>query len=122
MRTNAEAVKGILNNSQLQDSEVDTYIVTANLLIENIIKVSISENLLTEIEKWLAAHLISISRERFSVEEKVGDAQIKYAGKYMEGLKATSYGQMVLVLDTSDSFATTQKKQIKFLAIQQVEK
>ncbi|OQY11129.1 MAG: hypothetical protein B6I31_05515 [Desulfobacteraceae bacterium 4572_19] len=113
MRTTAQAVKDILDKTQLTDTDIETYIQTANLLIENIIQKPLTESLLTEIEKWLSAHLISITRERFTTEEKIGDASVKYAGKYLEGLHSTSYGQMVLILDTSNSFASQQKKEYR---------
>ena len=56
-----------------------------------------------EIEKWIAAHMVTITRERVAREEGAGGAYIKYAGEWGAGLASTSYGQMAINLDTSNT-------------------
>jgi len=104
VRTTATAVKQILDNSALSDAIVDAYIVGANTLVNEVLGTGTSD-ILTEIEKWLTAHMISCTRERMAKKEGAGGAYIEYTGEYKQNLSSTSYGQMVLVLDTTNAFA-----------------
>lgn len=121
-RTTAEDVKAILDNSQLSDPEVVVFIDSANTFMADVFSsTTLSTAILTEIEKWLAAHLISITKERTASQEKLGDASIQYTGKFGKSLESTSYGQMVLMLDTSGALANTGKRQASIIAIQSFE-
>ena len=109
-RTTATEVKEIMGIT-LDDAIVDSYIVGANLLVTQVLTGSgFSDELLAEIERWLAAHMIATTRERVSKEEGAGGAFIKYAGEFGYGLSSTQYGQMVKVLDTSGGFSSLDKK------------
>ena len=100
VRTNVTDVRTIINTS-LEDVDIQSYITSASLMIDTYMSESeLSSSILQEMEKWLVAHLISVSRERAAQSESVGNASITYSGKFGEGLKSTSYGQMVLMLDT----------------------
>jgi len=118
-RTTATEVKAILDNSQLTDAEVDIYITSANTLVTDTLGDStlLGSTELKDIERWLAAHLISITRERIGVKEKIGDISIEYAGKFGEGLNSTPYGQMVLSLDITGRMAGLGKKKVYFKTI-----
>jgi hypothetical protein len=109
-------VKQILDNSALSDTIVDAYIVGANALVNDILGTGTS-TLLTEIEKWLTAHMISCTRERMAKREAAGGASIEYTGVYGENLSSTSYGQMVMTLDTTGAMAALGGKSVEIYAI-----
>lgn len=115
-RTTVAKVKEILDTA-LTDPQVDNYIDIANTMVTNNVTCGLSATVLAEIERWLAAHLISITQERLGIKEKVGDAEITYTGVFGEGLKSTSYGQTVLMLDTCGGLANLGKKSISIKAI-----
>jgi hypothetical protein len=78
-----------------------------------------TDALLKDIEMWLAAHLIAITKERQPSEEKVGDIWIRYQRSFGEGLSQTTYGQMVLTLDSSGNLQRSSMKRARVRAIQQ---
>lgn len=112
MRTTAADVKLIIETT-LTDIVVESYILTANTMVNDILGLtesdesssSVSHAKYTEIERWLTAHLIATTRERMAKKEEVGGAKIEYMGKDGLGLSSTPYGQMVLSMDTSGAFA-----------------
>jgi len=94
-------------DTNLTEIEIESFITSSNLIVNsNLSGSGLSDAVLTEIEKWLTAHLIKSTRERQPQEIEIGDAREKYGsfGKYGsigDGLATTSYGQMVTVLDTT---------------------
>ena len=103
-RTTEAEVKEIID-TDLTVEQVAPFLTTANVLVTDIVAgEGYDANLLGEIEKWLAAHLI-IARDSRVAKEKIGDADVTYQGKFGEGLKATAYGQQVLMLDHHKKFA-----------------
>ena len=97
--------------------DVDVFITTANTLIAEILDgAGYSEAYLTEIEKYLSAHLVSL-RQRQLTGQKFGDADEKYAGKFGMGLEFTQYGQFVLNLDTSGRLKKSGKPKVEFIAL-----
>ncbi len=117
VRTSAADVKAIMDSSLL-DAEVDVYIEIANPIVTDVMDGSgVGTTRLEEIERWLTAHLISITRERMGDTEKLGEASIKYIGKFGMGLESTPYGQTVLLLDTSGAFGDQGKVAISITAI-----
>ena len=118
MRTTAVEVLAIMDEVTLDSAIVDKYISGANIWVTQVLgSESLSTDLLTEIEKWLTAHMIASTRERAAKKEGAGGAYIEYAGSYGEGLKSTAYGQMVLALDTSGGFASLSGKAAKIRAV-----
>lgn len=104
-RVTATEVKAILDNTVLTDPQIEAYITSANTMVNRVLGVmNVSDNT-KEIERWLTAHMIASTRERLAKKEGAGGAFIEYAGTWGEGLKLTSYGQMVLLLDGSGAFA-----------------
>jgi len=86
----------------MTSTTISPFIDTASLIVDDLDdNTTIVDGILVEIEKYLAAHLISITKERQGVVEKLGEAEIKYTGRYGLNLEMTSYGQMAIVLDTS---------------------
>ena len=115
-RTTPAEVKVIITTS-LIDAAIESYISIASSMVTNTVTCGAAEAVLKEIERWLTAHLISITKERAGIKERLGEAEITYSGKFGEGLKSTSYGQMVLQLDTCGSFAKLGMKTISITAI-----
>lgn len=121
-RTTATAVKQILTTS-LTDTVVEAYIDDASAMVDEVFEddTDIGSTLLTAIEKWLTAHMIASTQERFGKEEGAGGAYIKYTGVYGEGLRSTPYGQMVMNLDTTGLMAATGGKGATIKAIHSFE-
>jgi len=111
-RVTATEVKAIITTSLL-DAAVDAYIAIANPMVTNTVTCGLSAAVLKEIERWLTAHLISITQERLTTEEKLGEATVKYAA----GKETQTYWDMVLMLDTCGQFAKLGKKAIRVYAV-----
>lgn len=110
-RTNASDVLEILDNCTLSTTIVDVYITAANLLVTEILGDDGDiGTMITEIEKWFAAHMIASTRWRTTEAEELGDAKIKYTGKTGFGLDFTPYGQMVKQLDFTGKMSRVDKK------------
>ena len=116
-RTNPTSVKTVLG-SDLDDPIVDSYIQVANALVtEKLGSSDLGATRLEMIERWLSAHLIAITRERFAIRETIGEASVQYAGEFGRGLDSTSYGQMVMILDTTGELSKMSKKAVRIIAI-----
>ena len=97
--------------------DVDPFITAANLIVDEVLSgEGYTDAYLTEIERWLAAHLVAM-RQRQITGEDYGEAGVKYGGKFGVGLDFTQYGQQVKILDTSGKLASTGKPKIKFHVI-----
>jgi len=68
-----------------------------------------SENELSQIEAWLAAHLHCAKDPQIS-KEKTGNAETTYDGKTGTGLESTRYGQNVKLLDYKGALADLDKQ------------
>jgi hypothetical protein len=94
-RTTDDAVKAIIA------TELDTtpFIYTAHLLTDMYCgDAALSEDILTEIETYWAAHLVSI-REPRPHQVKTGETTVTYVeGDLGAGLQSTFYGQVVIEL------------------------
>jgi hypothetical protein len=113
-------VKAIMDGCTTADATVTIFITSANTLLNNT-STGLSEETLTEIEKWLAAHLIASTVFRTTADEKVGDASVTYTGKWGMKLESTPYGQMVLLLDSTGLLATAGKMAAKIYAVKEFE-
>lgn len=117
-RVIASDVSAILDNTSLTDPQIEIYITTAETLVTEVLGSSdLGADMLKEIERYLTAHLIVMTRERLSKKEEAGSAKIEYAGVFGSGLDATSHGQMVKVLDTTGGFAALGGKEVSIYAI-----
>jgi hypothetical protein len=112
-------VKQILDGCVVEDSNVAVIINSANKFITKTFAndSTMSADDLKEIERWLSAHFISITLHRQTAEEKVGDASAVFTGKWQEGLRMTSYGQTVLMLDSSGLIEKSTKQQASIYAV-----
>lgn len=115
-RVTAADVKGILDNTTLTDNEILVYVTSANTLVNTALGTGTTD-ILKEIERWLTAHLIACTRERQAKKEEAGTAKVEYTGIYMAGLHSTSYGQMVLTMDTTGVLSALMGKAVKVHAI-----
>ena len=90
------------------ETPAQSFIELAHLLIEqSLATAGYSEPLLTEIERWWAAHLMEAADPR-AIDRRLGDTQVKYGtAPDGTGLAATRYGQQVLALDTGGYLLAT---------------
>ena len=92
------------------DTERDTvpFINSANLIVdEELASKGMSANRLTQIELYLAAHMVALTEEKGGVIKKsTGEAFEAYGGEFTTGFNMTRYGQHAIVLDTSGTLAT----------------
>ena len=117
-RVTATEVKAIMDGVTLADSVIDSYITGANIVVTDNLGISgLSIGMLKEIERWLSAHLVAITRERQAKKEGAGGASIEYTGEWGSGLKSTSYGQMALALDSTGVLAGLEGKSAGMYAV-----
>lgn len=109
-RTNAAAVKGIID-TKLDEPGVEPFVNTANLLVtQHLGDAGLSAEILTEIELWLAAHLVAVRDPRVA-DKAVDDLRISFEGRSRVGsldavgLQTTSYGKQVYLLDSTGRLA-----------------
>jgi len=112
-RTTYAEVVAIMDDCDKTELQVAPFIIAASLFITNVFSedTTTGATTLAELEKWMAAHMLASTICRTASEEKVGEASVKYTGKWDINLKGTSYGQMVLVLDPSGLIAGNVGKQ-----------
>lgn len=101
-RTTVELVTDILDATTLEYDVLQSFIDGANTFVTaQLGGKGLSTALLTEIERWIAAHMVSHTRERQIKKAGAGGAEVEYTGLWGKGLNGTSYGQMAVMLDTS---------------------
>ena len=108
-------VKRILD-TELGDDDIQAYISSANVLIDNTLSDTPS-SLKEVIVLWLTAHMIASTREQQISEAGAGPARVKFQGKTGLGLDSTQYGQQVKVLDTSGKLASLGRVRAELFAI-----
>jgi hypothetical protein len=101
IRVIAADVKAIMPGVIILDDTVDLYIEAGSLLIDSVFGSTNVADMTIQIEKWFVAHMIASTQNRMTIEEKLGDASVKYHDWKGEGLSSTPYGQMVILLDRS---------------------
>ena len=90
------------------------FIVSADTMVTEYLSSSgLSDALLKEITKWLAAHMVA-SVDRREKSESFGDASRSFDGQTGMGLDATMYGQQAKLLDTTGTLATIGKRKVFF--------
>ncbi len=81
------------------------FITAATLIVNaNLTDKGMGADLLKEIERWLAAHLIAVRDPRVT-SKGMGSSRTSYQGQTGLGLDHTSYGQQVKVLDYTGTLA-----------------
>lgn len=113
-------VEDLMQDSSLSDSYVTSILTTVDRILtkvyENYSGV-IGNSLLTEIQKYYAAHIIASTTQRMGAEEQVGEARIKYIGKWDVGFNSTPYGQILLALDVTGQIAKSGLKSASIYAV-----
>jgi hypothetical protein len=121
VRTNISNVKAVIP-TELTDTEITNLIIQSNAIVTRQLSgEGLTTALLTDIETWMTAHLISIGMERQPKEEKVGDIWLKFKESPDGFMNLSTYGQMVLFLDTSGKFQNSAKQRISFSAVKQIQ-
>jgi len=118
MRTTEEDVLDIMD-TPLTTAQITPFLTAANAIVTDRLASAapaLSTTILAEIEKQLAAHLASV-RSKFAIREKMGEADATYGYQGGEGLKATPYGEMVLLLDTTGTMANAGRPYATFEVI-----
>ena len=119
MRTTEATVKAIIDTG-LEDNEITPLIALANRQITNTLGgTTLASDVLTDIETWLTAHYIAIGKERQTEEERVQDLWVVHQGKFGEALRSTTFGQMVITLDTTGLMENATKQKASITAIPQ---
>lgn len=79
----------------------NSQITTAGRIVTTYITPKYPANIASEIELWLAAHLVSMSNHRqMKTKGGGGSASTTYTGEFDKGLDATTFGQTVKFLDS----------------------
>lgn len=122
-RVTTEEVRVIIV-TDVDDLDITAFIKMANTYLNGLTwKSTVTEAILIDVETWLSAHLIAVSRDRTTIKEKVGEAQVDYVNEFDQGLKASPYGQMAIILDPSGTLLdlADSKKQATIQAVNQFE-
>lgn len=107
--TNAD-VEAIIEVDFSAVPDLTPFITAANLLVNKVCLTSdYEDDLLTEIERWLAAHFYAIRDPRFA-SQGAGGASGSYQGQTTMMLSATTYGQQAMMLDTEGNLAALNKQ------------
>jgi hypothetical protein len=101
--TEEEVIEVMPADTTLTEDTILPFVTSANAFVTDLLASVHTDGILKEIEKWLAAHMATVVRERLSKEAGAGGAYIKYAGEWGQELSSTQFGQMVLMLDTSNT-------------------
>ena len=106
MRVTDEEVKEIFDT----DIALTPHITVANQLVDKHLQgQGIDEDMLKEIERWLAAHFAAIQDPR-ATSESISDLSESYDMQKGLMLDATQYGQQAKVLDSSGKLAELGQK------------
>ena len=125
MATTAAEVRLIMNitTATLSDAQIAPFIVAGDEIVAQVFEddTELTTTLLAEIKKWMVAHMIASTIHRSASEEKLGDASVKYTGKWGVGLASTPYGQMILILDFTGRMANAGKMRASIFAVKEFE-
>ena len=121
-RTNATDVKELLGElvtDDITDAIIEHIIADASILVTaKLESTGLSDATLESIEKWLSAHMAASSVCRQAKEEMVGGVtSIKYVGEWGKNLESTTFGQMVMVLDTTGNLSNLGRRPARFRAV-----
>ena len=106
-RVETDDVKRIIETELV---DLSMFISVANVQVDAIATLgTLDAATLKEIEKWLAAHYVSL-RDRQPTKITMGDTSHTYGGKTGMGLSYSRYGQMALVLDSTGTLASSGRR------------
>lgn len=115
-RTTTEAVQGLLGSDYDTKRSPDLYprIETATTLVDDIVAkgaelgITLTDDRLEVIERWLAAHLYCVTDRPYR-SRSAGGASGSFDGNTDRDLDATLYGQTAKVLDKTGLLASLGK-------------
>jgi hypothetical protein len=112
-------VQELMNNTSINATYIESILVTVDLILTKIFEYdgTVSSDLLKEMQKFYAAHLIASTTYRTASDEKIGDAQVKYTGTWGKGFESTPYGQALLALDPTGLIARSNRISASITAI-----
>ena len=117
-RTDSAAVCAVLDTT-LNDDEVEPFIQTANLMVTEYLAgsdCSLSDDMLKEIETYLAAHFVTL-RDRVVQREAADGVSFDYQGATDMGLDSSGYGQTAQILDSCGKLSQlSDADRVKWLA------
>jgi hypothetical protein len=112
-RATVDQVKDVISTT-LTDGQINAFINTAHRMVQNRLSgKGLSEETLGEIEVWLAAHFLS-ARDQRKKQVKADDVAVTYQGETGMGLQSTVYGQQAMILDPTNTLASTSQKRATF--------
>ena len=98
LRATAASVQAVVKTTE---TDFDAFIATANTIVEEqLVGKGMTEERLTQIETYLAAHFLLV-RDRQAKTESYGSIGVTYTGEFGMNLKSTTHGQTAVLLDTS---------------------
>ena len=100
------------------DKDVGAFILTANIIVnEHLISSGLSNNMLAQIELYLAAHITALVVEKGGlVRNSIGDSADSYANVYKAGFSSTRFGQQAMTLDSTGTLASLNSNSQKLKA------
>lgn len=123
-RTTPAEVRALLTGQDIEIDGVDIgrFITTANLFVtEQLGEAGLADALLTEIEKYLAAHFVSLREVIAGISsQRSDDASVTYTVGQVtstEFLQSTHFGQVAIALDISGSLANAGKTNPALIAL-----
>lgn len=102
--TEAAVLTLMMSPAGVTEAMVTPRLNTANAMVTNYLadEITDDDDLLEDIEKYLAAHLVAMSpKAREAQSERAGEVGATYMGKVDLGLNFTTYGMMAIAMDTS---------------------
>lgn len=109
-RINGGEVKEIFD-TDLTPAELNPFVITAGVVVDtHLASKGLSADILVEIEKYLAAHFATLLDPRAKTEKVGNEYSVTYQGETGMRFEATHYGQMALVLDSSNTLASLGQK------------
>lgn len=89
------------------DMDVASFIEAASLIVdEELVNQGLTEARLELIERYLAAHFLTLTEERGGlIKSSAGLASDTYADIYGKGFHSTRFGQQAVAFDTSGSLS-----------------
>jgi hypothetical protein len=121
-----------VSEGEVKELIATTETITAQISAANVVVTeklgsngTITAEHLKEIERWLAAHLVACSIERQTLKEKIGDTAVEFVGNQQGsgglGLALTSYGQTVMIIDTTGILANLGKRRGRIDTIEAID-
>jgi hypothetical protein len=115
-RVNVNDVAAIIA-TELTDEQIQAFITTAHqIVVDRVQGQGLSEDTMTQIEQYLAAHFVSLRDPRVEMEKIGGEYQARYQiGDLGEGLASTVYGQTALALDSTGTLIQSSNRRAGFI-------